>query len=224
MTSTEFLILLATLISVVLAASAQIVIRLTLRQTKQLLAPLSGFAAARRMLDDAGLDDVAIEQVPGTFSDHYEPQYRVLRLSEASYHGRSLAAVGIAAHEVGHALQHAAGDIRVRILGLAGIAASFGSGAGILLMFLGIGFRPLFWLGASVFSCAVFMQIVNLPTEFNAGRRARRKLNELEMIRPDDLPVVSYVIAAASLIYLAVTLQTVISSLIGILRYMGRRA
>ena len=220
----ESSILIATIIAVALAAAAQIVIRLTMRQTKGLPARASGFAAARRMLDDAGLEDVTIEQVPGMFSDHYEPLHRVLRLSEAVYHGRSLAAVGVASHEVGHALQHAAGDFRVRILGLAGIAASFGSGAGIILMFLGVGFRPLLWLGACVFSGAVFFQLVNLPTEFNAGRRAKLQLRELKIVASEDIPTVSRAIDAAALTYLAVTLQTVVSSLVGILRYMGRQA
>ena len=102
--------------------------------------------------------------------------------------------------------------------------ASFGSGAGIILMFLGVGFRPLIWLGACVFSGAVFFQIVNLPTEFNAGQRAKQQLSELKINGADDHRTVSHVIDAAALTYLAVTLQTVVSSLMGILRYMGRRA
>ena len=223
MLTVESSILLATVVAAVLAAFAQIVVRLTQRQTKRCVAPLSGFAAARRLLDDSGLEDVQIEQVPGTMSDHYEPQSRVLRLSEAVYHGRSLASVGVAAQEVGHAFQHAAGDFRVRLLGIAGMAASFGSGAGISLMFLGIVFGPLFWLGACFYSAAVFLQLVNLPTEINAGQRAKQRLRELEMIPVADQGTLGHVIDAASLNYLAVTLQTVVASVIGILRYMGRR-
>ena len=222
--SFEWLILLAMVVAVLMASSAQIVIRLTMRQTQQLPARMSGFAAARKMLDDAGLEDVAIEQVPGSLSDHYEPLHRVLRLSGPVYHGRSLAAVGTATHEAGHALQHAAGDFRVRILGVAGIAASFGSGTGIILLLLGIGFRPLIWLGACVFCGAVFFQIANLPGELNASRRAKQLLLELEIVPDEDFRTVIHVINAATLTYLAVTLQTLLSSLVGMSRYMVRRA
>ncbi|MDP6467586.1 MAG: zinc metallopeptidase [Pirellulaceae bacterium] len=220
----ESLILLATVVAVLMAVSAQVVIRLTMRQTQRLPARMSGFAAARKVLDDAGLEDVAIEQVPGSLSDHYEPLHRVLQLSGPVYHGRSLAAVGTAAHEAGHALQHAAGDFRVRILGLAGIAASFGSGAGIILMILGVGFRPLIWLGACVFCGAVFFQIANLPGELNASRRAKQRLLELDIVADEDLRAVLHIINAATLTYLAVTLQTILTSLVGMLRYMSRRA
>ncbi len=220
----EWLILLALVVAVFMASSAQVVIRLTMRPAQRLPARMSGFAAARKMLDEARLEDVAIEQVPGSLSDHYDPLHRVLRLSEPVYHGRSLAAIGVAAHEVGHALQHAAGDFRVRILGLAGISASFGSGAGIILLILGMVFQPLIWLGACVFCGAVFFQIANLPGELNASRRAKQHLLELEIVAEDELRAVLRVINAATLTYLAVTLQTVLASLIGVLRYMGRRA
>lgn len=222
--SFQWLILLALVVAVLMAVSAQIVIRLTMRQAMQRPAPMSGFAAARKMLDDAGLQDIVIEQVPGTFSDHYEPRHRVLRLSGLVYHGRTLAAVGVATHEAGHALQHDAGDVRIGLLGLAGIAASFGSGAGIILLLLGVAFQPLIWLGACVFCGAVFFQIVNLPTEFNASRRAKQRLLELEIIATDDLGAVSYVVSAAALSYLAATVQTVVSALMGIFRYLERRA
>jgi len=222
--SFEWIIFLAMIIAVTLATCAQIVIRLTLRQTQRLPARMSGFAAARTMLDDAGLHDVAIEQVPGMLSDHYEPLHRVLRLSGSVYHGRSLAAVGQATHEAGHALQHADGDFRVRLLGLAGIAASFGSGAGIILLMLGVGFRPLIWFGAGVFCAAVYFQIVNLPTEFNASRRAKQRILELNLVDSDDLAALTHILNAATLTYLAVTLQTVVSSLVGIVQYMGKRA
>jgi len=219
----EWLMLLAIVVAVLMASFAQFVIRLTMRRGQRLPARMSGFAAARKMLDAYGLEDVAIEQVPGSLSDHYEPLHRVLRLSEPVYHGRSLAAVGFATHEAGHALQHADGDLCVRILGLAGITASFGSGAGIVLLILSVAFRPLIWLGACVFCAAVFFQIANLPGEFNASRRARQRLLELEIVADEDYPAVLHVINAATLTYLAVTLQTVLSSLIRMLRYMSRR-
>ena len=219
----EWPMLAAIVVAVLMASFAQVVIRLVMRRAQRLPTPMSGFAAARKMLDTAGLEGVAIEQVPGSLSDHYEPLHRVLRLSESVYHGRSLAAVGIAMHEAGHALQHAAGDFRVRILGLAGISASFGSGAGIILLLLSVGFRPLIWLGACLFCSAVFFQIVNLPGELNASRRAKQHLLELEIVAEEDYRAVYHVINAATLTYLAVTLQTVLSSLIRMLRYMSRR-
>jgi len=220
----EWPMLAAIVVAVLMASFAQVVIRLVMRRAQRLPTPMSGFAAARKMLDTAGLEGVAIEQVPGSLSDHYEPLYRVLRLSEAVYHGRSLAAVGVATHEVGHALQHAAGDVRVRMLGPAGVAASFGSGVGIILLVLGLWSRPLLWLGASMFCGAVFFQIANLPGELDASRRAKQRLLALGIVADEDLRAVSHVSNAATLTYLAATLQTLLSPLIRLLRYMGRRA
>ena len=142
---------------------------------QQMPAPLSGAAAARHVLDSAGLQNVAIEPIPGELSDHYDPRDKVLRLSTAVYQSRTLAAVGIAAHEAGHALQDAAAYAPLVVRNAAVSAAGFGSGAGIWIVIFGaILQRPtLVWLGIIVFSAMVFFQVVNLPVEFNAsaGRR-----------------------------------------------------
>ena len=138
-------------------------------------APLSGAAAARHVLDSAGLHNVGIEEIPGHLSDHYDPRSKVLRLSSEVFRSRSLAAVGIAAHESGHALQDAADYAPLAIRNAAVPAAGFGSNAGMLLVILGAVFQfgVLLWLGIILFSAVVFFQVVNLPVEFNASNRRK---------------------------------------------------
>ena len=144
-------------------------------------APLSGAAAARHILDSAGLTDVAIEEIPGQLSDHYDPRDKVLRLSPEVYQSRTLAAVGIAAHEAGHALQDALAYAPLVVRNAAVPVAGFGSNAGILLIILGAILHMnavLIWLGIGLFAAVVVFQVVNLPVEFNASARAKAQLVE----------------------------------------------
>ena len=115
--------------AILLGIVAQFMVRSAYSQTSQIAASSTGYAAARRMLDAAGLTNVEIEQIPGTLSDHYDPRHKVLRLSTDVFHGRSMAAVGIAAHEAGHALQDARNYVPLMIRNAAVPVASFGSGA-----------------------------------------------------------------------------------------------
>jgi uncharacterized protein len=140
-------------------------------EANQMPAPLSGAAAARHILDESGLHDVAIEPTPGELSDHYDPRERVLRLSEANFYNKTLSAVGIAAHEAGHAIQHAARYAPLGIRNAAVGVANFGSGSGIILMFIGalMHSRSLIWLGLILFAGVAFFQLVNLPVEYDAG-------------------------------------------------------
>ena len=116
---------------------AQLRIKMTYATAQQMAAPLSGAAAARHILDSAGLQDVGIEEIPGHLSDHYDPRDKVLRLSQEVYQSRTLAAVGIAAHEAGHAIQDARAYAPLVIRNAAVPVAGFGSNAGILLIILG---------------------------------------------------------------------------------------
>src|SRR5690606_33222887 len=141
----------------------------------QIPARMPGAEAARRMLDSAGLRDVAIEQIPGQLSDHYDPRAKVLRLSPEVYSGRSMAAVGVACHEAGHAMQDADGYAPLVIRNAAVPVANFGSGAGLWMLLGGmlLNFEPLIWVGILAFGATVFFQVVNLPVEFNASSRAK---------------------------------------------------
>src|SRR5262245_7918645 len=123
--------------ALLLAIWAQFRVKSTYHQAMEMPSQLSGAAAARHILDSAGLQSVAIEQIPGQLSDHYDPKEKVLRLSPEVYQGRTLASVGIAAHESGHALQDANAYALMSIRNAAVPAASFGSGIGVWMIILG---------------------------------------------------------------------------------------
>lgn len=178
-------------------------------------APITGAAAARHILDSAGAVDVTIEQVPGRLSDHYDPRSKVLRLSPDVYHQRSLAAVGIAAHEAGHALQDAQGYALMSIRNAAVGVANLGSGLGVILLLvgLGIGLAQIAWLGILLFGGTVFFQLVNLPVEFDASNRAKAQLVNLGIVPQSEMRAVNNVLNAAALTYVAATLQSILTLL-----------
>ena len=217
-------LLLFTAPALILAFIAQMMVSSAYSRGQQIAAKMSGFAAARHILDAAGLYNVGIEAVPGHLSDHYDPRDKVLRLSGDVYHGRSLAAVGIAAHEAGHAIQDAHGYLPLVIRNFAVPAAGFGSNAGMLLMIGGLIFNVqwLLLIGIMLFSCVVFFQVINLPVEFNATSRAKQLLVELGIVDAYEMGPVKSVLNAAALTYVAGTLQAILTLLYYLLRYSGR--
>jgi Zn-dependent membrane protease YugP len=186
-------------------------------------AALSGAAAARHILDSAGATDVRIEVTPGQLTDHYDPQEKVLRLSEEVYAVKSLAAVGIAAHEAGHALQDAQNYGLMAVRNAAVGVANFGSGIGGLLIMIGIGMSltSLAWLGVLFFTGTVFFQLVNLPVEFDASNRAKAQLVALGIVPAAEMPAVNRVLNAAAWTYVAATLQSVLTLLYYVSRLSG---
>jgi hypothetical protein len=168
---------------------------------------------------------VQIEQVPGHLSDHYDPRAKVLRLSPEVYQSRSLAAVGIAAHEAGHAIQDAHGYAPLAIRNAAVPAANLGSSAGIFMIIIGavLTSQVFIWLGMAIFSAFVFFQLVNLPVEFNASSRAKAELVQLGIVNSDELVYVNKVLNAAALTYVAATLQAIMTLLYFITRFGGSR-
>lgn len=172
---------------------------------------LRGAEAARAILDAEGVDGVAVEPTHGFLSDHYHPLERKLRLSEENYAGDSLAAVGIAAHEVGHALQHARGyfplAIRSALVPLCTVGqwiAQFAILGSFLLMAMGSGLGPALLLWAIVAYAAIFLfTLVTLPVEFNASKRALAVLSDRGIVSADELPEVRRVLDAAALTYVA---------------------
>lgn len=178
-------------------------------------AALTGAAAARHILDSAGAHDVEIEAVPGQLNDHYDPQAKVLRLSQGVYGERSLAAVGIAAHEAGHALQDAQGSPLMAIRNAAVGTANIGSGLGFFVFMIGLGLalKPLAWLGIAMFAGTVFFQLVNLPVEIDASNRAKAQLVGLGIVPVADMPAVNSVLNAAAWTYVAGTLQSILTLL-----------
>lgn len=216
--------------ALILAAWAQFRVRTTYAQAQQLAAPLSGAAAGRHILDSAGLENVSIEEIPGQLSDHYDPREKVLRLSPEVYQGRTLAAVGIAAHEAGHAIQDAQGYAPLMVRNAAVPAAGIGTNISIPLIILGailsaVMHLPagvlLIWAGIGLFGAVVVFQVINLPVEFNASARAKRQLVGLGIINDEELTYVSKVLNAAALTYVAATLQAVLTLLYLLMRFTG---
>jgi len=210
--------------ALLLGMYAQYRVRSTYSAARRVGARLSGAEAARQILHSAGVGRLRIEQVPGHLSDHYDPRSKVLRLSGDVFHGRSLAAVGIAAHEAGHAIQDARQYAPLVVRNLAVPAASFGSSAGMLLLILGLLFSQMLLLvGIVVFSAVVVFQIVNLPVEFNASSRAKAQLVQHGIVDPREMHYVNKVLNAAALTYVAATLQAVLTLAYYILIFAGRR-
>jgi Zn-dependent membrane protease YugP len=187
---------------------------------------ISGAEAAAHVMQSEGIDNVAIEPVPGELTDHYDPSHKVLRLSEPVYGGRSLAALGVAAHEAGHAIQDAHRYSALVVRNLMVPVASFGSNAAWIVFFLGLIMSsmrmalgtPLMILGMVLFSGVVLFQLVNLPVEFDASRRARLALQMTGLVSPEEDVVVGRVLNAAALTYVAGTLTAVLTLLYWLIR------
>lgn len=209
----------------ILALWAQARTKSAYMAASQVPARLSGAAAARHLLDSAGLQDVDIEPIRGELTDHYDPSHRVLRLSEGVYGQRTMAAVGIAAHEAGHALQHAKGYAPLAIRNAAVPAASFGSGLGMWMIIGGaiFNFGPLMLAGILAFSAVVFFQVINLPVEFDASNRAKAQLVSHGIVPEAEMSYVNKVLNAAAWTYVAATLQAVMILLYYLMRYAGSR-
>jgi hypothetical protein len=205
--------------AIVLMLYAQYKVKSSYAAGLQIPARLSGAAAARYILDQAGCQDVAIEEVPGTLSDHYDPRERVLRLSGDVYHGRSATSVGIAAHESGHALQHATNYAPLVIRNAAVPAATFGGTAFTILLIAGmiiarmhmtaLGINIIL-LGLALYCGVLIFQLINLPVEFDASARAKRILREYQIVDGAGAIAVDRVLNAADLTYVAATLQTLL--------------
>jgi Zn-dependent membrane protease YugP len=211
--------------AVILALIAQAMVSAAYAHASQVPAKMSGMRAARLLLDRAGLQDVEIEQVPGRLSDHYDPSHKVLRLSEDVYHGQSMAAVGIAAHEAGHALQDAHRYPLMLVRNLAVPLANFGGNIGLFVFLIGLGFglQSIAIAGLVLFGGVAFFQIVNLPVEFDASARAKRLLVEEGIIDQSELHEVKRVLNAAALTYVAGTLQSILTLMYYISLFLGQQ-
>jgi Zn-dependent membrane protease YugP len=208
-------LMLITAPAVLLAMWAQWRVQSSFTAASREPAPLTGAAAARHILDSVGATDVGIEPTQGMLSDHYDPRTKMLRLSEAVYGTRSLAAVGIAAHEAGHAIQDAQRYPLMSIRNAAVGVANFGSGLGVIVFIFGLALalQPVAWLGLLLFGGTVFFQLVNLPVEIDASNRAKAALVDLGIVPDAEMPAVNRVLNAAAWTYVAATLQSVLTLL-----------
>ncbi len=175
----------------------------------------SGAQAAREILDSAGLHSMAINEVPGHLTDHYDPRKKALFLSAENYHGRTLAAVGVAAHEAGHALQHQSAyaplNLRMTLVPIMGIATNAAMWIAMAGMFFSI--AKLAWAGVIVFGIILVFQVVTLPVEFDASSRAKKQLLSLGLIDGSERAGVSSVLGAAALTYVAAMVSTLFTLL-----------
>ncbi|MBC8330226.1 MAG: zinc metallopeptidase [Planctomycetes bacterium] len=207
-----FLLLLLVLSA--LAMAAQSGFKAAFRRYSQVPAGcgLTGAEAAARLLRHGGVADVRVELAAGRLSDHYDPRDKTLRLSREVFLGRSVAALGVAAHEAGHALQHARGYLPLKLRSLAVPSASLGSSLGFPLIFVGLFLHSFQLAGAGLvlFAAVVLFQLISLPVEFDASRRAKASLAEASLVRgPEEAAGVDKVLNAAAMTYLVAALTGV---------------
>lgn len=186
---------------------------------------ITGYEAARRMLDANGLHDVPIEPVRGALTDHYDPIHRVVRLSEPVYYESSISAVSVACHEIGHAIQHKEHYPMLALRHRMFPVVNFASSVAPFMLLAGIIFSVtnLIGLGIIFFSAAVAFQLVTLPVEFNASNRARQIMVEQGFIRNEEEGGVAKVLNAAALTYVAAALVSLLELLRLITVFLGNR-
>ena len=184
---------------------------------------LTGAQAAREILDQAGLNDLPVQEVPGHLTDHYDPTKRALFLSSENFHGQTVAAVGVAAHESGHALQHQAAyglfKVRMALVPVTQFASMAYTGILLMGIFLGL-MKIALPLIIAVFAVITLFQLVTLPVEYDASRRAKEQLFRLGLIHESERAGVSRVLDAAALTYVA----ALVTSVMTLLYYIARNS
>lgn len=215
------------LIGVVLSLLASALVQGTFRKYSQVrsMSGMTGAQAAERILHHAGIYDVSIQRVSGNLTDHYDPRDKVLRLSDATYAQTSVAAIGVAAHECGHAIQHQKKYAPLQLRGAIVPVANFGSMLSWPMILLGLflgGSSILIHLGILFFSFAVLFQIVTLPVEFNASRRAVSVLGTTGILGTDEVAKTRKVLNAAALTYVAGAAASILQLLRLIILFGGR--
>ncbi|MEZ4521565.1 MAG: zinc metallopeptidase [Thermomicrobiales bacterium] len=186
---------------------------------------LSGAETARYILDSHGLSDVPVEPVAGQLTDHYDPRSRTLRLSDSVYRSRSVAALGIAAHEAGHALQHAEGYAPLQARSALVPVASIGSNFGFIVVIAGILLQltTLAWVGIALFAAGTLFALITLPVEFNASSRAMSELETMGFVDRTEYDQNKKVLNAAAWTYIAGFAAAVMSLLYWVMVVMGMR-
>ena len=186
---------------------------------------ITGVQAAQSILTYYGITDVRIERVAGNLSDHYDPRTKVIRLSDSVYGSDSVAAIGVACHEAGHAAQHAENYIPIKIRNTILPVCNVGSTLGLPLAVIGyfLGFEPLVAIGLLLYSFITVFQLVTLPVEFNASRRAVKVIEDNGMLYEDEIGSAKKVLVSAALTYVAALLVSIANLLRFILRFSNRR-
>ncbi len=204
---------------------AQIKVKSAFSKYSQKFCTLSGADAARRVLELNGVYNVRIERVAGELTDHFDPTANVIRLSDSVYDSRTIAAVGVAAHEAGHAVQHAQNYVPIKIRGAILPVCNFGSRISIPLVLIGLLFGSdlLAYVGIILFSTVLLFQLVTLPVEFNASHRAIDVIRNYNLLTADDeVKGARKVLTAAAMTYVAAVITSV-AQLLRLLTMVSRR-
>ena len=190
---------------------------------------ITGAAAARQVLDRNGLSNVRIEHIQGSLTDHYDPSANVIRLSDSVYGSSSAAAVGVACHECGHAIQHATNYLPVKIRAAIIPITNFGAKISIPLIIIGLILASMSeygvliaYIGIACFGLSTVFQLVTLPTEFNASKRALKTIDETGLLRGEELQQAKKVLSAAAMTYVA-ALAVSLAQLLRFLIIVGNR-
>ena len=214
-------------IGVVLSMLASSKVKTTFARYQRVrsMSGITGAEAAQRILHQSGIYDVRVEHVSGSLTDHYDPRSKVLRLSDSVYGSSSVAAVGVAAHECGHAVQHEKGYVPLSIRSALVPVANFGANLAwpVFLMGLIFSIGPLLDIGILLFLAAVLFQLVTLPVEFNASSRALRLLESNGILYGEEIRDTRKVLSAAALTYVASLAASVLQLLRLIILAGGRR-
>ncbi|MBQ2826475.1 MAG: zinc metallopeptidase [Clostridia bacterium] len=221
----------AVIIAAIFSLAMSVRVNSTFKKYSAVVLPsrMTGADAARRVLDAHGLSNVRIERVSGDLTDHFDPRSNVIRLSDSVYGASTAAAVGVAAHEAGHAVQHARHYFPLKIRNAMVPITNIGSRLSTPLILLGIVFSSMgahfigiAYLGIALFSLSVLFQLLTLPTEFNASRRAITSLRECGILSGEELTASKKVLSAAAMTYVAAT-AVAITQFLRLLSIVSRR-
>lgn len=175
----------------------------------------TGFEVARQILDENGLNDIYVVETAGNLTDHYDPRRKTIRLSKDIFHGTTVAANAVAAHEVGHALQYKEGYIPIKIRNMILPLANFGSKVGYIVILISFfaGITDLLWLGIALIGLMLLFQLLTLPVEFNASKRAKIQLKKDGFLTTEELKGANTMLSAAAMTYVASVLTAILEIL-----------
>lgn len=213
--------------ALLLAIWAQVQVKTTYRKYSRVpnSRGMTGAYAAQAVLNFYGITDVRIERVSGNLIDHYDPRSKVIRLSDGVYNSSTVAAIGIACHEAGHAAQHAENYAPIKIRNAIIPVCNIGSTIGIPLALIGwiFSFSILIYVGLGLYAAVFIFQVATLPVEFNASRRAIKVIDETQLLRDDEIGGAKKVLAAAAMTYVASMIVSLANLLRLLLRFSNRR-
>lgn len=213
--------------ALLLAIWAQVQVKTTYRKYSRVpnSRGMTGAYAAQAVLNFYGITDVRIERVSGSLTDHYDPRSKVIRLSDGVYNSSTVAAIGIACHEAGHAAQHAENYAPIKIRNAIIPVCNIGSTIGIPLALIGwiFSFSILIYVGLGLYAAVFIFQVATLPVEFNASRRAIKVIDETQLLRDDEIGGAKKVLAAAAMTYVASMIVSLANLLRLLLRFSNRR-